>query len=389
MNRINLAEPYIHGNEWQYVKRCLDSGWVSPAGRFVDEFEKEMAARLGSRHAVSCVNGTAALHTALLVSGIGPRDGVIVPTITFIAPVNAIRYTGADPVFMDCDDYLNMDAEKTADYIKKECRFRNGRLYDRRTKNRIRAILPVHVFGNPVDIEPLMDLAEEYDLKVIEDAAESLGSYYKAGRYKGKETGAIGDAGCLSFNGNKIITSGGGGMVVTDDRLLADKIRRLTTQAKDDPVRYIHNTVGYNYRLSNIQAALGLAQLERLDAFIRIKRRNFKLYDGYISNIDGLGLLKEPPYGFSNMWFYSLIVEKRRYGMDNMGLMRALAKEGIGSRPVWHLNHRQRPYLKSRSYRIEKAPLFYKKALNIPCGVELSEKEIKRVIKVIKKNAKR
>ena len=287
MKRLPLSIPNIRGNEWRYVKECLDTGWVSSAGSFVDDFEEGIASYLGSRHAISCVNGTAALHIALLISGIGPGDEVIVPTVTFIAPVNAVRYAGADPVFMDCDDYLNMDAEKTVEFLRKECRLRGGRLYNRKSEKRLSAILPVHVFGNPVDIEPLMAIAARYGLKVIEDATESLGSRYIKGRYKGRMSGAVGDIGCLSFNGNKIITTGGGGMLVTNNKKTAGIARYLTTQAKDDPVKYIHNSLGYNYRLSNIQAALGLAQLEMIDEFIGIKRANLASYDRHIRGIKG------------------------------------------------------------------------------------------------------
>lgn len=388
MRRLSLSVPRIRGNEWRYVKECLDSEWVSSAGAFVDRFEERTASYMGARYAVSCVNGTSALHTALILSGIGEGDEVIVPTVTFIAPVNTIRYTNAYPVFMDCDEYLNIDMQKTEEFVKRECSFKTGKLRNRSTGRMIKAILPVHVFGNPVDIEPLMDLANKYSLKVIEDATESLGSYYTNGRYEGKKTGSIGDIGCLSFNGNKIITSGGGGMILTNSKKTADRARYLTTQAKDDRIRYIHNEIGYNYRLSNIQAAVGLAQLERLEEFVKIKRRNFDIYNGLVSDIDGLAMIGEPPYGFSNMWFYSLVIDNGRYGMSNMDLMKVLAKKGIESRPMWYLNHRQKQYTDSFSYKISNAEDYYKRILNLPSSVGLTRKNIENIVKVIRENAK-
>ncbi|MCK4815244.1 aminotransferase class I/II-fold pyridoxal phosphate-dependent enzyme, partial [bacterium] len=255
---IPISVPTIQGNEWKYIKECLDTGWVSSAGKYVDKFEEEICRFTGTKYAVACVNGTAALHVSLRLVGVQPTDEVIVPTLTFISPVNAVRYLNAEPIFMDADDYYNIDAQKTIRFIKDESEFKNGFSYNKKTGKRISAIIPVHVFGNAVNLEELTAICTERNIKVIEDATESLGTIYTKGRFTGKHTGTTGDIGCFSFNGNKIITTGGGGMIVTNNEEYAKRARYLTTQAKDDQVRYVHNEIGYNYRLTNIQAALGV-----------------------------------------------------------------------------------------------------------------------------------
>ena len=257
---IPLSVPSMKGNEWQYVKECLDTEWISSVGHYVDRFERDVAAYLGARYAIACVNGTAALHISLLLAGVQFQDEVIVPTITFIAPVNAVKYLGAYPVFMDCNSHCTLDTDKLKDFIKTECDCAEGITVNRRTGKKISAIIPVHVFGTPVDMDPLLEVADKYNIPVIEDATESLGS-----DYKGKKAGTLGNLGCLSFNGNKIITTGAGGMIITDDETMAKRARYLTTQAKEEGMEYIHNEVGHNYRLANVLAAIGVAQLETID----------------------------------------------------------------------------------------------------------------------------
>ncbi len=253
---IPLCVPEIGGNEWAYVKECLDTGWVSSVGLFVDRFERQLADFVGAKFAVATVNGTAALHIALLVAGVRPDDEVLVSTLTFIAPANAIRYAGAWPVFIDAEPrYWQMDPEQVENFIERNCRWAEGILVNRTTGRRVSAVVAVHILGHPVDLDPIVAVCRKYGLAIIEDATESLGA-----RYKGRMVGTLGDIACFSFNGNKLITTGGGGMIVTDNADWARKAKYLTTQAKDDPLEYIHNEIGYNYRLTNLQAAMGCAR---------------------------------------------------------------------------------------------------------------------------------
>jgi len=386
---IPLSVPNLNGRELQYIKKCIDTNWVSSAGSFVKDFEDAICSYVKSKYAVACVNGTAGLQVALKLCGVAAGDEVIVPTLTFIAPVNVVKYIGAEPVFMDCDEYMNIDPIKLREFCAKECKVTKSGLRNNRTGRIVKAVIPVHIFGNPCDMQEIMKIAKTYGLKVIEDATESLGSYYTSSVYKGKFTGAIGDVGVFSFNGNKIITTGGGGMIVTNNRLLAEKARYLTNQAKDDPVKYIHNEIGYNFRLTNLQAALGLAQLEQLKKFIKIKKNNYALYCKLLGSVKGLKMLGSPEGTSPNYWFYSLLVDKKEYSVDREKLMNSLTKKGIQSRPIWQLNHLQRPYCKNQAYKIAKAPWFWERVLNLPCSTNLQEKQVKLVALAIYSSAGR
>ena len=381
---ISLSVPTIKHNEWKYVKECLDTGWVSSAGPFVDRFEQNICALTGAGYAVACINGTAALHTALQIVGVQPEDEVIVPTVTFIAPVNTVRYIGAYPVFMDCDDFYNLDVLKAKEFIERETIFKDGHSYNRKTGRCVRAIVPVHVFGNAVDLQNLIPICNEHNIKVVEDASESLGTYYNTGTLEGRHTGTIGDVGCYSFNGNKIITTGGGGMLVADNGTYAQKARYLTTQAKDDTVQYIHNEIGYNYRLTNIQAAVGVAQLERLSEFIAAKRENYNSYKKTIENIVGLHLADVPPYANNNCWMYALQADRKDYGESKETLIQRLTLDGIEIRPLWYLNHMQKPYRNCQTYKIETAYCMYDNTIMLPCSVNLTDEEINSVLMRLK-----
>ncbi len=374
---IALSEPEISGNEWKYIKECLDSGWVSSAGSYVDRFEKRLAGYVGSKYAVAVVNGTAALHVGLLASGVRPDDEVIVPALTFIAPVNAVRYCGAYPVFMDCDvENLCIDIRKVADFLQNNCkRQKDGFTYNKKTGRRIKAVIPVHIFGHPADMDYLGGVARKYNITIIEDATESLGS-----EYKGKKTGSLGKAGCFSFNGNKIITTGGGGMVATDDRKLSERIRHLCTQAKKDAFEYYHDEIGYNYRLTNIQAAMGVAQMERLDEFIDRKRANASLYRKRMSEIDDISFLWEQSWAKSNFWFYTVAVPKKH----KKKLMNFLLSRKIQVRPVWRLIHTLPMYKQFEAYKISNAFKIHESCVNLPCSVNISRKEIEYIVKSIK-----
>lgn len=377
---IPLSVPSIQGNEWKYIKECLDTEWVSSAGKYVDLFEQKICEFTGAKYAIACVNGTAALHISLLLAGIKPNDEVIVPTLTFISPVNVVRYCDAYPVFMDADDFYNIDIEKTIQFIKEETILSDGFTYNRKTNRKISAIIPVHIFGNAVDMEKLVPICKRRNIKIIEDASESLGTVYKIGKYTGKHTGTIGEIGCLSFNGNKIITTGGGGMIITDNKEYARKARYLTTQAKDDEIRYLHNELGYNYRLTNIQAALGVAQLEQLPKYLKIKKKNYQLYKEEINKILGLLVAEIPDYADNNHWMYALQIEKEIYGKDREQLMQYLVDNKIQTRSVWYLNHLQKPYKEYQKHKIEKAVELWGKTLSIPCSVNLVNDELKYII---------
>ncbi|MGD8786764.1 MAG: LegC family aminotransferase [Phycisphaerales bacterium] len=373
---ISFSAPTFKHNEWKYVKECLDTGWVSSVGPFVDKFEQDICSLTNAEHAVACVNGTAALHTALQIVGVQPDDEVIVPTVTFIAPINAVRYIGAYPIIMDCDDFYNLDILKIKKFIEKETIFRNNRTYNKTTRRCISAVVPVHIFGNAVDMDELITICRERNIKVVEDASESLGTYYNTGKLTGQYTGTVGDIGCYSFNGNKIITTGGGGMIVTNNHKYAQKARYLTTQAKDDASRYIHNEIGYNYRLTNIQAAIGVAQLEYLSEFIETKRNNYNSYKKAIENIPGLHLADMPSYAKNNCWMYALQLNEKEYGQSKETLIQRLTSDGIEVRPLWYLNHLQKPYKNCQTYNIDKAYCMYDKTIMLPCSVNCSKKQL-------------
>jgi perosamine synthetase len=376
---IPLCVPEIRGNEWAYIKECLDMNFISSVGPFVDRFEQELAARIGIKHAVATVNGTAALHIALLVAGIKPDDEVLVSTLTFIAPANAIRYVGARPVFIDAEpDFWQMDPQKVADFVEHECRWAKGGLRNRTTGRPVKAILPVHILGHPVDMDPLLEVAHKNGLVVIEDATESLGA-----RYKGRLVGHLGDIACFSFNGNKIITTGGGGMIVTDNEAWAFKAKYLTTQAKDNPLEFIHKQVGYNYRLTNIQAAMGVAQMEQLEDYITAKRRIADRYTYALKDIPGFTLMREAPWAYSIFWMYTVLVDEIQYGMNSRTLLRQLETRKIQTRPLWQPAHLSPAHASGQVYRCQVADRLNRDALSLPCSVGLRHEEQDRVVETI------
>ena len=377
---IPLSVPSLKGNEWKYVKECIDTEWISSAGKYVDLFEEKIAKYTGSKYAIACVNGTAALEVSLRLAGVSPSDEVIVPTLTFIAPINAVGYNNAIPVFMDADEYYNMKSEMTIKFIKNETVFKDGFTYNKITNNKISAILPVHVWGNACWLDELVEFCEEQNIAVVEDASESLGTFYKEGKYKGKHTGTVGKLGCISFNGNKIITTGGGGMILTDDKELAEKAKYLTTQAKDDPIRYVHDEIGYNFRLTNIQAALGVAQLEQLPAILKRKKGIYNSYQSVIEGIDGLSISKVPAYADNNHWLNLLQIDTNINGDDREILMQKLEENGIQTRPVWKLNHEQKPYENCQSYRIKYSNKLVNNSLCLPSSSNLTNEKINNIV---------
>jgi perosamine synthetase len=371
---VALSKPHLGGNEWTYVKACLDSGWVSGAGVFVERFEREVAAYAGAGHAVAVVNGTAGLHVALRVVGVEPGDEVLVPTLTFIAPVNAIRYCGAHPVLVDADPASwQMDAARVEGFLAEACELRDGACYNRRTGRRVRAMLPVHLLGLACEMERLTALARRYHLRVVEDAAEAMGA-----RHRGRHVGTFGDIGVFSFNGNKIMTTGGGGMVVTDHEPYARSARYLTTQAKDDPEEFIHREVGYNYRLSGIQAALGAAQLEQLNRFIEKKRSIARAYEALLRGVASLTLMPSPPQTQATYWLYTVLLGGAATFEDARRVIRALRGRGIEARSLWRPMHQLDPYRTCERVGTAQAEALYARAISLPSSVGMSGDDVER-----------
>jgi len=370
---VPLSVPSFMGRELEYVTEAITTGWVSTAGNYVTMFEEQFAKYAKTDKAVACQSGTAALHLAFIACGIGVGDLVIAPTLTFIASINPISYVGAAPIFMDCDDFLCLDVDKIEKYLLKECINLNGTMYDIKTNKPVKAILAVHVFGNCVDMERLMLVAREYGLLVIEDAAEAVGSFFSSGIYSGCMAGTIGDIGIYSFNGNKIMTTGGGGMIVSRDTAKIERVKHLSTQAKANELYFEHDEIGYNYRMTNLQAALGVAQLEQLEGFIKIKKNNYFEYKNL-----GVSLLAFNENIRPNYWFFSHITEYR----DD--LIHYLAENKIQARPIWKLNHLHDMYKNCSTYDIKNAIMYYEKIVNIPCSSNLNNDELKYVAYIIK-----
>jgi perosamine synthetase len=380
LKRLPLSEPVISGNEWKYVKECLDSGWVSSAGEFVNRFSSSFAQYIGVKHAIPITNGTAALHVSLVALGLKADEEVIVPSMTFIATANVVKYCNAYPVFMDSDpETLCIDVGKTIDFIEKECIWSNNCLINKSTKRTVRGIIPVHVYGHPVDMKPLLEIFQKYNLFILEDATEALGA-----KYKGEMIGKLSQVSAFSFNGNKIITTGGGGMVVTDDDQIAERIRHLSTQARCDSREYLHDEIGYNYRLTNIQAALGLAQLEKLDEFIQSKRRIASFYQSEFGNNMDLQVCSEKEWAFSTYWLSWLLLGDD-FGMSKLEILDNLNAQGIQARPLFIPLHLLPPYKDCQTYGIELVEKLYNKGINIPSHVELTTDELCYVTGAIKK----
>lgn len=376
---IPLCVPNFEGNEKKYMDDALDQGWVSTGGAYITKLEEEMARFLHVGEVAACQSGTSALHLSLIEAGVLPGDIVIVPTLTFIAAVNPVRYQFAEPVFMDCDDSLCMDPIKLERFCERECVFTEGKLIHKDDRKQVKAIIVVHVFGNLADMEKIMQIARRYRLSVIEDATEALGSKFIEGKYAGKYAGTIADFGAYSYNGNKIITTGGGGAVTALDTDTVQHIRYLSTQCKDDPHYYIHNEVGFNYRMTNVQAALGVAQMEELPEFIIRKQHNYTSYQGLFADF-GLGEMMEfRPGTLSNHWFYSLKIDRDKIHVDMREIITELEKRGIGSRPIWGLIHEQLPYKNYIAYEIEKARYYSDRTINLPSSTDLSEGDIRYV----------
>jgi len=368
---VVLHEPSFIGNEWIYLRECLDSTFVSSVGKFVDRFESDLCAFTGAKYAVAVVNGTAALHIALKLAGVKVNDEVLIPALTFVATANAVTYCGATPHFVDSEDQtLGVDVKKLREYLQINSELIGGRCINRKTGNVISAMVPMHTFGHSVDLDGLLAIAHDFKITLVEDAAESLGSYYR-----GKHTGTFGKLGTLSFNGNKIISTGGGGAILTNSEELAKRAKHITTTAKlPHAWDYRHDEIGYNYRMPNLNAALGCAQLEQLQSMLLAKRTLFKHYQKAFALISGITLFSEPVQCQSNYWLQTLLLD-----IDHENQRDAILKKtndtGLMTRPAWVLMNELAPYKDSPHMDLSGSKSLSNRVINIPSssGLRLSE----------------
>jgi perosamine synthetase len=363
-----LHEPRFTGNEQRYVQECIASTYVSSVGAYVDRFEKELVAYTGARRAVAVVNGTAALQVALQLAGVQANDEVIVPALTFVATANAVHYLGAIPHFADSEDTtLGLDPRALRDWLKSIAEPAGDAYRNRQTGRRLRAIVPMHTFGHPCDMDGLLAVAHDYRLAMVEDAAESLGSFYQ-----GHHTGTFGLLGTLSFNGNKILTTGGGGAILTDDARLADHAKHLTTTAKQlHRWDYVHDEIGYNFRMPNLNAALGCAQLEQLPEFLASKRRLFERYQAALADIGEVRLIREPSGCESNYWLQTLVLSDAVADQRD-AILQATNDAGLMTRPAWRLMHKLEPYKECPCAPLSVAESLERRIVNLPSSAGLA-----------------
>ncbi len=371
---IPLSVPNISGNEWTYIKECLDTSWVSSVGSYVDKFEQSLCDFTGAKYAVSTVNGSAALHISMLLAGVEQNDYVIVPNITFIASVNTITYLKASPILMDVDkDTWQMDLDLLEEFLSTKTVIKDNACIHKETNRVIRCVMPVHVLGNMCNMERLMQIANTFMIKVVEDATESLGSYYN-----NQHSGTFGLFGCISFNGNKIITTGGGGMILTNDEKLAKRAKHITTQAKSDSFEYIHDEIGYNYRLVNILAAMGVAQMEQLPKFLIRKEEVYNLYINSFNAINGFKEQIITDGVKQNNWLQTFVFP------DSKDLMKKLTDEKIQVRPFWVPMNQLQMFNKEIYVSINDiAGSIYNKCVSIPCSTGITNQEVEKVISSI------
>jgi len=362
MIKIPIAEPDLSNEELKNVIDAVKSGWISSQGEYVSKFEREFAEYCGAKYGISTFNGTTALHLALKAIGVENGDEVIVPDLTFIATANTVKYCNAKPVFVDSHpEYWCMDPEEI----------------EKRITKKTKAIIPVHLYGHPCDMDAIIDIARNHDIYVIEDAAEAHGA-----EYKGKRVGSMGDIGCFSFYGNKIVTTGEGGMCTTNNEELAEKMNLLKNHGMDPERRYWYNTIGYNYRMTNLQAAVGVAQLNKIEKFIEIKRKNAELYNSLLEGIDGMTPPPEMPWAKNVYWMYSVLIDEEKFGIDRDKLMKELEKEGIETRPFFYPMHTLPPHLRNEKYPV--AEFLSKRGINLPSAVTLKREEVEYICQKIK-----
>jgi len=362
---IPLHEPKFIGNEKKYLNECIDSTFVSSVGKFVDRFEEEFAEYVGSKYAVAVVNGTAALHVSLRLAGVQEGDEVITQPLTFVATCNAISYCGARPVFVDVDlETMGMSPKSLESFLKKNCEIQNNQCINKVTKRVIRACVPMHTFGHPCKMDAIQKICERWHITLVEDAAESLGSYYK-----GKHTGTFGKLGAFSFNGNKIITSGGGGVIVTDDESLAKRAKHLTTTAKlPHPYEYTHDMIAYNYRMPNLNAALLVAQMENLEKFLSSKRALSKEYANFFTGCDNIDFIQEPKEAHSNYWLQAVMLQNREKRDE---FLQYTNKHNVMTRPIWRLMSELEMFADCQKTDLSNAEYLQERIVNLPSSARV------------------
>ena len=372
---IPLSVPNMAGNEWKYVKDCLDTGWISSVGAYVTQFEQMVADFAGAKYGVAAVNGTAALHISLLLSGVGLGDYVILPNLTFVASANSIKYLGAEPILIDADPKLwQMDLDLLENFLDKETDVKGDKLIYKKDGRRIAAIMPVHILGNMCDMDRFLYIVKKYPLPVVEDSTEALGT-----SYKGRSAGRFSPLGCFSFNGNKIISTGGGGVIVTDDEALAKQAKHLTTTAKASADEYYHDEVGYNYRLVNVLAAIGVAQMELLPAFIKRKRECVNFYKQELSGVGDIRFQEELPEVTTNGWLFTIQTDKQQQLLDHLNANKILSRRfwmPMNKLPMYN----ECIYINNK----DNSDYIYNTCLSIPSSTSITDEELAIVVREIK-----
>ena len=379
--RIYLSSPHMSGGEMKYINEAFDQNWVAPLGPNVDAFERTLADYCGVKHAAALSSGTAAIHLALIILGVEKGDEVIASSFTFSATVNPIVYQGATPVLIDSEPGTwNMDPQLLEDAIKRRRASASAKASAGKAGRRVKAIIPVHLYGMPANMKDILSIAEKYEIPVIEDAAEALGS-----RFNGKRAGSFGIMGILSFNGNKIITTSGGGALISDNKDFIDKARFLATQARDKARHYQHSQIGYNYRMSNVLAGIGRGQMEVIDDRVRKRRELFSFYKEQLGTIDGFEFIDEPgDEFFSNRWLTTVLIDPEKTGFTREELQTKLEKENIETRPLWKPMHLQPVFADCPAFVNNTSKMLFEKGLCLPSGSNMNEEDLSRIIKAIK-----
>jgi perosamine synthetase len=389
LKTIPLAEPFFFGKEKKFLSDCIKSGWITTSGEYLNKFELEIKKITKAKYCCALINGSSSLQLA--IRSLNPKldDEILVPSITFIASVNAIKYNNCNPVFMDVDDSYLIDLNKTFQFIKENTYRKKGYTINKKTNKRIISVVIVHTFGNCVNItKSIIALFKNYNIKIIEDAAESLASYHQENN-KIKHSGLLGDIGCLSFNGNKIITSGGGGMIITNNKTYYQKIKYLSLQAKNDAINFIHNEIGYNFRMSNIHAAIGLAQTYSLKDILNKRKEIYEFYKENLKLVPGVKLLGQSKGSIPNYWLNVIQIDKKKYGKSKNGLINYFLSKNIQVRSVWYPNHMQKPFLKNQSFLVKNSLKLFKESICLPSSHSLSKNQLRFIISTIKKYAKK